>query len=247
MATLDIEPWGPAGDRRWAVVDDLGNRVTAREIPAMLAIQANALPGGGVGLMAADGSELVVDPPVGGTRVPVVRFRNLDDAVDAGEAAAEFISKALGQPLRLIWQDDPRDRPVPDKLNPTPGEALSLADAGPLLLCADSSLAQLQSWVGSSPVLSMRRFRPNVVVDGASPFAEDDWSVVRLSSVEFRACGPCDRCVMTTIDPDTLVKGPEPIRTMARYRRWDGKTWFGIWLIPQTTGVLHVGATVSIE
>jgi uncharacterized protein len=239
--SLDIEPWGPAGDRRWAVVDEDGVRVTAREIPAMLAVSAHALPGGGVSMTAPDGSSLTVDPPVSGTRIAVTKFRNLTHAVDAGQTAAEFVSKIIGRPLRLVWQDDPRHRPVPDRLHPRVGDVVSLADAGPLLLCSQASLAQLQSWIGSSPVLSMRRFRPNVVIDGSEPFAEDGWNSVRLGSLEFRSLGPCDRCVMTTIDPDTLSKGPEPIKTLARYRRWDGKTWFGIWLVPVLPGVLSVG------
>ena len=54
----------------------------------------------------------------------------------------------------------------------------------------------------------------------------------------------CDRCVMTTIDPVTLAGGKEPIRTLARHRRWAGKTWFGIRLAPRSTGVISVGDQV---
>ena len=80
----------------------------------------------------------------------------------------------------------------------------------------------------------MLRFRPNVVVDGepGEPFAEDAWPFVRLGDVRFRVNGVCDRCVMTTIDPVSLARGKEPIRTLAKHRKWDGKTWFGVWLIP---------------
>lgn len=38
--------------------------------------------------------------------------------------------------------------------------------------------------------------------------------------------------MLTTIDPDTAAKGKEPIATLARSRRWDGKVWFGVNLIP---------------
>jgi len=53
--------------------------------------------------------------------------------------------------------------------------------------------------------------------------------------------------VMTTIDPVTLVRGKEPIRTLAKHRRWDGKTWFGVLLVPVLDGgrgVVRVGDPV---
>ena len=79
--------------------------------------------------------------------------------------------------------------------------------------------------------LDMRRFRPNVVIDGDEPFAEDAWPGVRIGDVHFRTTMVCDRCVMTTLDPDTLAGGKEPIRTLARHRRWDRSTWFGTRLV----------------
>jgi len=55
----------------------------------------------------------------------------------------------------------------------------------------------------------------------------------------------CDRCVMTTIDPITLVGGKEPIRTLARHRRWDRKTWFGTRLVPLGTGTISVSDAIE--
>jgi uncharacterized protein YcbX len=82
----------------------------------------------------------------------------------------------------------------------------------------------------------MRRFRPSVVVAGAPAWAEDDWKRVRIGPVTFRVAKGCDRCVLTTVDPDTAAKGHEPLFTLARHRRWDGKIWFGINLIPDLPG-----------
>ena len=113
-------------------------------------------------------------------------------------------------------------------------------------------MAQLNRWTDDgTPELDVVRFRPNVVVDGdpSSPFAEDSWPFVHLGDVRFRVNGVCDRCVMTTIDPETLVRGKEPIRTLARHRRWDGKAWFGVWLVPDlasapSPAVIRVGDAV---
>ena len=38
-----VEPWGLAGDRRWALVDDAGDPVTARECHALLRLTATVV------------------------------------------------------------------------------------------------------------------------------------------------------------------------------------------------------------
>ncbi len=93
----------------------------------------------------------------------------------------------------------------------------------------------------------LRKFRPNLVVAGAPAWAEDGWRVVRIGTARFRAVKACNRCVFTTIDPDTGSKGKEPLTTLARHRRWDGKTWFAINLIPDSPGAtLHVGHEIEV-
>lgn len=240
---LDIEVWGPVGDRRWAVVDGRGSLVTARSHPEMLALQATALPDGGVHLQNASGKSVVVAPPTNGQRVTTTVSR-VPAARDAGDPAGWFLSDALGEEARLVWQEDPSARSINPDNGGLPGEVLSLADAGPLLLTSEQSLDRLQGWVGAQPRLSMWRFRPNVVIDGIDPFEEDTWRTVRLGEMDFRVQQACDRCVMTTIDPVTLAKGPEPLRTLAAHRKWDGKTWFGIWLVPRGAGKVGVGDAV---
>ena len=69
-----------------------------------------------------------------------------------------------------------------------PGDRVSLADVGPLLLTNESSLAQLDRWTDDeTPPLDMIRFRPNVVIDGDpdQPFAEDGWPFVRWGACAF--------------------------------------------------------------
>jgi hypothetical protein len=91
----------------------------------------------------------------------------------------------------------------------------------------------------------MERFRPNVVLDGdLEPFAEDDWVEVQVGEVRLRVSEPCDRCPVPGIDPATQQVTGEPLRTLARHRRRDGRTWFGIRLVPVTTGAVRVGDPV---
>ena len=269
VESAGVEPWGLAGDRRWGVVDGSGEKVTARELRTMLGLRAEPAGESAIRLVGPDGSSVVVTPPVDGVQVPVDHSRQ-GNARSADDSAHAWLTGQLGQHVRLVWQDDPTVRSISADKGGLPGESLSLADAGPLLLASAASMAQLNEWIahdrelpdvpdidpgdlsGTGPAggvtapLDILRFRPNVVIDGEEAFEEDRWPGVRIGDVEFRTTMRCDRCVMTTIDPVTLAGGKEPIRTLARYRRADRKTWFGIRLVPLTGGVIRVGDTVAV-
>ena len=119
-------------------------------------------------------------------------------------------------------------------------------------MATEASLAALNDVVverseGAHPPLPMTRFRPNVVIAGAEAWAEDDWRRIRIGDAVFRAVKGCARCVITTIDPETAVREKEPIASLARIRRWDGATWFGVNLVPDTAGVtIRVGDEVEV-
>lgn len=251
-----VEPWGLADDRRWMVVDDDGRQLTAREHRQMLTVTAT--PGDRPGTMllcrpSAPDLAVTIDDPSSAQVTTHVWSSTVTAAAAPSEAHAWF-SDLLGMPARLVWLDDPTRRPT----NPTfsaPADRVSFADGYPLLLATKASLRQLNDWIAEgaaergedqSDPLPVRRFRPNAVIDGSAPFAEDDWRRIRIGEVTFRVAKPCDRCVLTTIDPDTLERGREPIRTLARHRKWDGKTWFATNVIPDGAGSLSVGDEVSV-
>ena len=243
-----VEPWGLAGDRRWALVDAAGEKVTAREVNALLGLRAEQVDEETIRIHDRDGDSIPIETPLGLGPVPVSHARQ-GFANPADEDVNWWISDRVGQQLRLVWQEDPTVRRVSGAHGGLEGDVLSLADAGPLLMTSQSSLAQLREWVGAEwaqedAAHSMLRFRPNVVIDGDEPFAEDGWATVRLGDVEFRTAEPCDRCVMATIHPQTLATAKEPTATLARHRKWDGKTWFGTRLVPLAEGTLRVGDEV---
>ncbi len=84
-----------------------------------------------------------------------------------------------------------------------------------------------------------------MIVEGFEPFDEETWKWVRIGDVDFRVSELCDRCFVTLWDPDTRERGKEPLRTLARHHRWDGKTWFGIRLVPKNPGELTIGDKVT--
>jgi uncharacterized protein YcbX len=92
----------------------------------------------------------------------------------------------------------------------------------------------------------MDRFRPNIVVDGGEPFAEDDWARIRVGNTEFRVVKSCARCVVTTTDQQTGRRGKEPLRTLATFRTVDGKVLFGENLIHDGPGPVRTGDAVQV-
>ncbi len=245
-----VEPWGLAGDRRWMLVDDEGLVVTARKYPQLVLVIPK-LDAGGLLVQAPGADPLLVGTPDGAELTDVRVFSSELSAAPASEEAHAWFSKVVGEPVRLVYLDDPTRR-RPDPAYSRDQDRVSFADGYPLLLATEESLATLNELIAAGsraeegPV-SMTRFRPSLVVAGAPAWAEDRWRVVRIGAAGFRAVKACNRCVFTTIDPDTASKGTEPLATLARHRRWDGKTWFAINLIPDSPGVtLHVGDQIEI-
>jgi uncharacterized protein YcbX len=93
----------------------------------------------------------------------------------------------------------------------------------------------------------MVRFRPNLVIAGAAPYAEDGWRRFRVGEATFLGVKGCARCAIPTTDHLTAVRHKEPTATLARYRRWDGAVWFAMNLVPETPGAtLRVGDEVEL-
>jgi len=251
LTRAEVTRQGLDGDRRWAVLDPAGDLVTARECHAMLSITVVA---DGEGLLLRQGyDELRVAVPAPYAATVPAGISRIDALALAADEAGDWLSERLGRPLRLVHQTDPTSRDIAESHGGRPGETMSLADAGPLLLVSERSLDRLRDWVAETQGEewltrdeAARRFRPNVVVDGDEPFAEDAWQRVRIGDITYRQGELCDRCVLTTIDLTTYETTKEPIRTLARHRRWDGATWFGIRLIPEGTGTIEVGDPVRV-
>lgn len=269
LAVATVEPWGLAGDRRWMVVEAAegrggrqpGDFVSARTDPALLLVRARLLAEGHGALELATGpgsgaasSSITVPVPDPATQLPVEIWASHLTAAPQ-PAADAWLSDLLGRPVHLVHLDDPTRRPA-DPRYAAPDDRVSLADGYPLLVTTTASLAALNDALleqaeGHAEPLAMARFRPNLVLAGDEPaWAEDDWRRLRVGDVTFRAVKGCARCVMTTFDPETGERGHEPMRTLARLRRWDKGVWFGVNLVPDVPGApgptIRVGDAVEV-
>lgn len=241
-----VETRGLAGDRRWMIVDEDGRFITGREVPRLVLLRAQPT-GDGVHLDAPGAQALFVSvPPAASPRRAATVWKDTVDAVDAGDAAAQWLSGFLQRPARLVHMDAQSRRPV-SPTHAQPGDEVSFADAYPLLLISQASLDGLNARLPQA--LPMQRFRTNLVVEGAgAPHAEDGWRRLRIGGVEFDAVKPCTRCVFTTVDParGDFDPGGEPLRTLKTYRRSQAGITFGMNLIARGTGTLRVGDAVTV-
>ncbi|MFE0191148.1 MOSC domain-containing protein [Streptomyces sp. NPDC058989] len=246
-----VEPWGLAGDRRWMLVDAEHRMITQRQQPTLALARAEGLPGGALRLTAPGMAALTVELPGCGETVAVEVWKDEVAAVPAGEAAAEWFRGYLGVECRLVHLDAPEKRRPLHPEYCEPGETVGFADGFPLLLTTASSLDALNSLIAQGDhadegPLPMNRFRPNVVVDGTAPWAEDDWRRIRIGEVVFQVVKPCARCVVTTTDQRTAERGKEPLRTLARRRRFGDRLVFGQNLIPRSAGTIRLGDPFEI-
>jgi uncharacterized protein YcbX len=251
-----VEPWGLAGDRRWLVVDPDGVGITQRSTARLVGLRP--LPhDGGLTLRGADPSDLDADlpdldvaAPTDGpqAQVRIFRWKPPVPARLADDASHAWLTALLGRPARLVWLADPTVRPVNPSFG-TDDDRVSFADGYPVLVTTTASLAALGDRLyeaGDEPV-PMTRFRPNIVVDGATPWAEDDWlgGRLRIGDTTMRAVKPCDRCVVTTIDQETAEHGRQPLRALGEHRRSPLGLLFGLNLIPDGPGIIRVGESVT--
>jgi len=224
------------------IVDQNGRFVTQRELPR-LALVETALDGDRLRLTSAGCPELLL--PLQHESGESREVQVWDDGAlgIAHELGSAWFSDYLNGPHELVYMPERHQR----RVNPArakPGDIVGFADAYPFLLISEASLADLNARL-ETPI-TMDRFRPNIVISGSEPFAEDGYARVRIGGVSFRGPKRCERCVVTTVDPLTGECGKEPLRTLAKYRLEDQKVWFGMNLIHDNTGVLQVGDSVAV-
>lgn len=238
---VQVAERGFAGDRRWMIVDEAGQFITQRQVTELCLVDT-ALDDDALRLSAPGaGSVLLPRAYEHGDELQVTVWRHTGLAVRHSEGSA-WISQVLKRESSLVYMADRHVRPVNSDYG-RPEDKVSFADGYPFLVISEASLADLNTRLEQP--LGMERFRPSITVRGVSAYAEDEWTQVRMGSVEFRAVKRCSRCTVTTIDPLTAAKSKEPLRTLAGYRRWDNEVWFGMNLIGDGTGSLTVGERVT--
>ncbi len=231
---IDAEVTGFAtnglGDREWMVIDAQARFVTQREFPRLALVEVS-LVGDSLALTTPGLSPLLIslaNAPHEAREVCV--WRSAVRGFDKGDFAADWLSRALGAPVRLVRFDRTKPRRCnPDFVGTTGAETL-FADGYPVLVIGLASLNDLNARLQANGFgqVPMNRFRPNLVLAGLDPYAEDYIDTIEASGVVLQCVKPCTRCQVTTTDQATAHVGVEPLRTLAGYRmneRFGGVTF----------------------
>lgn len=240
--SFDMDDFGPEGDRRWMIVDEQRHFVTQRNYPQLARIQASF-----------SGNRVKVDIPGEGVfeltptdeTVPVLVWRDWVKGRVGESAANHALSRFCGHAFRFVYMPDDTFRRV-DADRVGEYRRVGFADGFPFLITNLASLEELNGRLEQA--VEMRRFRPNIVVEGAGPWVEDEWRELQIGDRRFHLVKPCSRCIMTTVDPDRGVKDPsaQPLRTLTGYRRTADGVIFGVNAIHDRPGNVRVGDPVSI-
>lgn len=240
-----MEDRGFPFDRRWMLIEENGDFVSQRKSPTLSLFIIS------VGTENLHITYPGFEPysfPLDSKSITQIEAHIWKDSVRShlvSQVSDEWFSEALGRKVHLVYMDDTVIRPL--KKNQLPTERsfeVSFADGYPYLLTNQASLDDLNERLDMP--ISMDRFRANLVVSGSKAFAEDQWKRISIGKVEFMVVKPCARCQVTTIDQQTGRSSKEPLKTLASYRKQNGRVMFGMNLVALNSGQIEVDSPVSI-
>jgi uncharacterized protein YcbX len=239
-----VLPKGLEYDRRWMLVDENGVFLTQRIHGTMALFDVRESP---QGFVISHQGDSVTLPYEQGIATDPFEVQIWDDRVVAFEVSTQLSSWFSGKldiRCRLVAFPESNPRQIETKFAKA-GENVSLADAYPLMIIGESSLEDLNSRLPEP--ITMKRFRPNLIFSGGTPYEEDTWNEFSIGGKLFNGVKQCARCILTTINPLTGTKGAEPLKTLATYRRANNKIYFGQNVIAQGQDEIRVGDTIKVN
>jgi uncharacterized protein YcbX len=266
-AALPVGEMGIAGDRGWAVRDEVRGGIRgAKKIGGLMGLHARYVTEPALGLAPPP---ITIELPDGATvsSEDADVDQQLTAALDHGvslwrlQPPEDLDHYRRGAPDSEDFEVEMRsifgrtsDEPLPtfeglplDVLMEYESPPGTYFDAFPMLVMTDRSLATLSSLAPDSKI-DVRRFRPNVVValgdDVDGTFPEQDWIGRRLQigDVELAVGAPCPRCVMVTRGFDDVPEDRAVLRTVVRQAQQN----LGVYASVVRGGDLHTGAPVSL-
>jgi uncharacterized protein len=246
LTESEVTRAGLGADRRYMVTDARGQFLTQRTHPALGQVHTS-LSSTELRLGAKGHVSLYLPRELSAGPEAEIRIWRDEARALVSPEGSRWFSEVLRMEAQLVFMPDALLRQVNPKYG-RDGDVVGFADAYPLLTVGLASLSDLNARLPvGTPALEMARFRPNMTLSGIDPFEEDDFEEVEIGELTFRRGRLCERCVVTTLHPETGQGGKEPLKTLATFRRWDGNVWFGSNWIPDGPGTISVGDIVRVR
>lgn len=242
-----VQPGGLRHDRRMMLVDVNGEFITQREYPELSHLTCVLSKSGNMmRIWDKRAPELNLEVTLGAPPIANIRVKVWSTVMDAGiigNTCDDFFSTFLHRKCQLVKMTDQSVR-YANPFYAGEGIRMSMADGYPLMIIGQSSLSDLNSRLAEK--VEMQRFRPNLVFKGGIPYEEDTWKEFMIGDIKFKAVKPCSRCVITTIHPESGIKGIEPLTTLSHYRKKGNNVLFGMNLVALSEGEIRTGEKIKI-
>ena len=215
QARVRLAATGFEWDRHWLVVRAEGMFLTQRTHPSLTRI-ATELTDEGL-ILTSEGSKPLLLPltPQGSGRAVRI-WKDSCEGLDQGDEAAAWVSTVLGEPVRVVRTPATPDRRADSEFAGPHPAPLAFPDAFPILICNRASLDDLNSRLPEA--LPMDRFRPNLVLAGLPPFAEDRIASLAIGPIALTLVKPCTRCIIPSTNQRTGIRGLDPLPVLRTFR-----------------------------
>lgn len=233
---------GLENDRLFGVVDNEGKVITAREYPKLLQFKVVVEEG-----KFLFGKEKITFDELCNNNC-LNSYKLFDTPIKAYKLNAIFsqlISDFLGVKCDIIKLKQ-NSRCIATKYNSTPNNMLNLADVSPVHLISASSLYNLNNRLSAANKVVAGNFRPNLVVKGNIPFAEDIWKTIQIGKAVFDVHCQTTRCGITLLSPTSSVKNKfsQPLSSLRKNN--SNEVCFGIYLIPRANTQVKIDDSVKV-
>ena len=242
-----VEPKGLQYDRRWMLVDKNMRHMTQREFKNMALLQTE-IKEGRIHISHKQKPEISFSFSATEFLPESFQVTVWDDTCQANEVSVEasaWFSEVLDTPCQLVKMPEDFVRPTEPEYSASENDHVSFADGYPMLMFDEASVNLISEKSGEE--IPANRFRANVIFKGGHAHIEDELKRFSIGDLEFYGAKVCTRCILTTIDQDTAVRGKEPLKTLSTYRKIDNKIKFGMNVIPVDLGTIKVGDRITIK
>ncbi len=239
--TVRLQPTGFEWDRQWMVVDATDSFITQRTHPKLATIEP-ALAADALSLSAKGAGTLRVPFELQGPPVTVRVWNDICTAQDQGDEPSEWLSAVLGDSVRLVRVSSQMDRMANARFAGPDPAPVTFVDGYPILVCNRASLEDLNARMPKP--IPMARFRPNLVLEGLGPFAEDRIAALRIGDVTLRLVKPSIRCIITSTDQQTGERSINPLPVLKQFRF--NRELMGVAFGENAVIAAGVGGTISV-